>query len=227
MRILFTNNALGELAGTERYTRDVALAMKSRGHECAVFTLAPGVVAAALQEAGVPVVNDLRELGEGFVPDVIHGHHLFETSLAAMSFPRTPVLSFCHGPVAWQEAPCRLPNVAGWIAVDETCRKRLVEGEGIPAERVNLLLNFVDTEVFRERPEPLPPRPARALVFSNTMADCEALRVVEKACEKRGIELEVAGNKAGTATTSPEQLLPRYDLVFAKAKAAIEAMASG
>jgi hypothetical protein len=42
-----------------------------------------------------------------------------------------------------------------------------------------------------------------------------------------GIELEVVGAAAGTPASRPEELLPGYDLVFGKARAAIEAMAVG
>ncbi len=59
---------------------------------------------------------------------------------------------------------------------------------------------------------PLPPRFAGA---------------VRKACGRFGIELEVVGRKAGTASACPEKALRRADLVFAKGRSAIEAMAVG
>lgn len=227
VHILFTNNTLDDHAGTEVYTRDVALGLQTRGRRATAFTLEPGRVAEEMRASGIPVFNDFRRIPAEARPDLIHGHHFVETTLAALAFPDVPVVSFCHGPVAWQEAPCRMPNVAGWVAVDEACCRRLVDVEGIPADRVEVVSNFVDTGRFRRRESPLPDRPTRALVFSNTMADCAALRAVEEACAARGIALDVVGLKAGTATETPEDLLPRYDLVFAKAKAAIEAMASG
>jgi len=51
--------------------------------------------------------------------------------------------------------------------------------------------------------------------------------VVRAACEERGIALDVLGAESGRQTREPEKLLGTYDLVFAKARAALEAMAVG
>src|SRR5690606_24085989 len=108
MRILFTNNTLAHRAGTELYVRDAARELQARGHEVAAFSLELGEVALELTAAGIPVTDDLRALP--WPPEVIHGHHQIETTLAALTFPRVPVVSFCHGPRAWQESPCRQPS---------------------------------------------------------------------------------------------------------------------
>lgn len=42
-----------------------------------------------------------------------------------------------------------------------------------------------------------------------------------------GIESEILGSGAGKASAAPEQILPGFDLVFAKARCALEAMATG
>jgi hypothetical protein len=47
------------------------------------------------------------------------------------------------------------------------------------------------------------------------------------ACAAADVELDVAGIASGRVATRPEHLLPAYDLVFAKARAAIEALAVG
>lgn len=225
MRILFANNTLAARGGTECYILDVAPALRARGHEVAAFTLEPGGVAEELRAAGIPVVDDPRLLP--WRPDVIHGHHAIETTLVAMTARTSPVLSFCHGPEAWQEAPCRLPNVARWVAVDEACRQRLIHEEGIPAERVSTVLNFVDLRRFAARP-PLPARPQRALVFSNYLSPSHpVMRAITEACAERGITVEGCGSGFGNPTQEPEKLLPSYDIVFAKARCALEGMAAG
>jgi len=87
-------------------------------------------------------------------------------------------------------------------------------------------LNFVDLARFRPR-SPLPAVPRRALVFSNQASDRTFLPAVREACLRFGIAVDVAGAAAGLATDRPEALLPAYDLVFAKARAALEALAVG
>jgi hypothetical protein len=223
VRVLITNNSLADRAGTELYVRDIALRLKEAGHTPVCFSLRCGEVAQELQDGGVQVVSFLSEKHGPFA--LIHGHHRIETTLAAMAFPRTPVVSFCHGPKAWPERPAFLPNVVHYAAVDEACRARLIE-EGVPPEQITLLLNFADTRRFTPRP-PLPSVPRTALVFSNRASEQTHLPLLRKACEACGISMEVIGQDSGRLADRPEDLLPHYDIVFAKARAAIEAMAVG
>ena len=50
---------------------------------------------------------------------------------------------------------------------------------------------------------------------------------VREACARFNLELTVVGRAAGTVSPEPEKILPEYDLVFAKARAVLEAMAVG
>ena len=222
--VLITNNALGLRAGSETYVRDVALALLRRGHRPAVFSLVHGDIAAELRRSTVPVLDDVTRLGEA--PDVIHGHHHLETLIATLAFPGTPVVNFCHGWAPWEEMPLHHPAVRRYVAVDEVCVDRLVREEGISPDRVELLLNFVDFDRFRPR-APLPARPARALVLSNAATPDGYARVIAAACQAAGITLDIVGGAVGRASDAPEDLLPAYDLVFAKGRAALEALAVG
>jgi len=224
LSVLFTNNTLSERAGSETYVRDVALALLRRGHHPVAFSLVLGPVADDLRQATVPVIADLRQLS--VAPDVIHGHHHLETLMAALRFPDVPIVHFCHGWIPWEESPLRHPSIQRYIAVDEVCRDRLVREEGIPADRVEVLLNFVDLRRFRPR-GPLPVRPRRAVVFSNNATTTGYVRTIELACAAHGMSLDLVGRNSGNSTAAPEELLAGYDLVFAKARAALEAMAVG
>jgi hypothetical protein len=224
MRILLTNNTLSRRAGTELYCRDISFALKAAGHEVWCYSRSLGEVADELREGGIAVFDRLDALPG--LPDIIHGHHRLETAAAGLYFPSVPVISFCHGPKAWQERPCRLPNVVLWVAVDLTCEARLIEEEGIPPSSIRLLFNFVDTSRFTLR-SPLPATPRRALVFSNAASDATQLPALRRVCRARGIALDVIGLRSGNSHSRPEAILGSYDLVFAKARAALEAMASG
>jgi glycosyltransferase involved in cell wall biosynthesis len=222
--VLLTNNTLSSRGGSETYVRDVALALQRRGHRPVAFSLALGSVAAELRRATIPVLDDLTRLAEP--PDVIHGHHHLETLIATLAFPGTPVVNFCHGWLPWEEMPLHHPSVRRYVAVDEVCVDRLVREEGIPGSRVELLLNFVDFERFRPRP-PLPPRPRRALILSNYATAEGYARAIIAACEAAGIETDIVGLTAGNPSDAPETLVPAYDLVFAKGRTALEALAVG
>ena len=222
--VLLTNNALGPRGGSETYIRDVALALLKRGHRPVAFSLVLGDIAAELRRATVPVIDDLSRLAQA--PDVIHGHHHFETLIAALTFPDTPVVNFCHGWMPWEEMPLHHPAVRRYVAVDEVCVDRLVREEGIDACRVELFLNFVDLDRFRPR-APLPARPARALVLGNAARQEGYVRAIATACQATGVALDVVGLSAGNSSSTPETLLAGYDLVFAKGRTALEALAVG
>jgi hypothetical protein len=73
----------------------------------------------------------------------------------------------------------------------------------------------------------LPQQPERALLFSNYASERTHAPVVKEACETAGIHLDIVGAESGNTVVERELLLGEYDLVFAKSRAAIEAMAVG
>jgi len=224
LRILFTNNTLARAAGTELAIRDLCREMKRRGHDVAAYSTQLGEIASTLESEGIPVLH--RPADCPWEPDVIHGHHEWETTMAALCWPDRPVISFCRGIDSWHEAPCTAPNVVQWVAIDEPCRQRLVEQEGIPADRVRLILNGIDLERFLPRP-PLPERPATALLFSNYATPNRLLPEVVTACRDEGLQCEAIGSGVHRVVDRPEEVLGHFDLVFAKGKAALEAVMSG
>jgi hypothetical protein len=161
-----------------------------------------------------------------FHPEVIHGHHHIGTMTALALLLGVPAIYSCHGSKPWQEVPPTFPRILRYVAVDEGCRQRIVREAKIPFEEVRLLLNFVDTDIFRQR-EPLPPRPVRGLVFNNNSSEANYASAVRAACQQCDIALEIRGLANGNSTNEPQNLLPHYDIVFAKVWAAIEAMAVG
>ncbi len=224
MKILITNGDLSARAGTQLYVRDVALGLLRRGHSPFVFSPVLGEGAAELRAATIPVVDNLNSLS--VKPDVIHGHHHLQTMTALLRFPGVPAVYFCHGWIPWEEAPPRFPRILRYVAVDYASRDRLIFEHGIPENQVKVLLNFVDLERFKSRP-PLPPSPKRALIFSNYATEETYIPMVREACRQVGIELDVAGAGVGRPCDRPERVLGNYDIVFAKARAALEAMAVG
>jgi hypothetical protein len=224
LSILFTNNTLAVRAGSELWIRDVARALVARGHRPAAFTLVPGSVADELRAATVPIVTDLANFSGR--PDVIHGHHHVETLIAALHFPGVPIVHFCHGWVPWEEKPLKHPAIVRYVAVDDTCVDRLVLEEGIPAASVDRLLNFVDLNRFLPR-RLLPPRPRRALILSNHAREDGFVRVIREACRLEEIDVEVAGLASGRVLDQPELAMQDVDIVFGKARIALEALAVG
>jgi len=223
VRVLIAEQSLGERRGPQLFTRDVALGLLRRGHSPIVYSTALGEIAGELRDLTIPVVDDLEAIGAP--PDVIHGHRHIDTLSALLHFRGVPGVVFCHSPYEW-ELFLVLPSVMRYVAVDSACLDRMLYGFGVPEERARTLLNFVDLERFRPR-APLPRAPQRALVFGHYARENPAVAAVQEACARAGIELDLVGGGASAPTREPERLLPGYDLVFSRGRAAIEAMAVG
>lgn len=224
LRILITNNTFAGRAGSELYARDTAIELLKRGHTPVAYSTVLGEVALELLSEKIQVVDDLNNLG--FAPDLIHGQQHMELITALLHFPQVPAIQFIHSSSSWYEKPVRFPRILRYVAVDHACRDLLLE-QDIPEERIRVLLNFVDLDRFRPRREPLSLKPQRALLFSNYASEETHLGVVREACKRAQIQFEVVGSQTGTATLEPENILGEYDLVFAKGRSALEAMAVG
>jgi hypothetical protein len=221
LTILLTNIWLADLAGSEVVVRDLALGLLRRGHRPIVYSPKLGGVADEIAARGVCVIDDLRNLGEP--PDIIHAHHHIPCGEALIHFPQVPAINVCHAFVFWGEAPAHFPQIAAYVAVDDACRDRLVHTEGIDPDRVVVLRNAVDLRRVPLRPQPLKDRPWRAMAFGKAAAMPE----LRTACAQLGIEYHALGAAAGRVLPCPEQELVNFDLVFASARGALEALCCG
>lgn len=114
-------------------------------------------------------------------------------------------------------------SVPPYLAVDDTVRDRLVQMEGIAPYRVETLYNTVDLLRIPQR-NPLAPKPRRALAFTKFKAQ---IPYIQEACRRRGVELDVLGAGGDRLVLDPERELIGYDLVFATARMALEALCAG
>ncbi|HEX5715181.1 MAG TPA: glycosyltransferase [Thermoanaerobaculia bacterium] len=224
LRILLTCTTLARRSGSEAYTRDLAVGLLRQGHAPVVYSTEMGEMAHEIKMATVPVVDDLARLS--VPPDVIHGNHHLELMTALLHFPGVPGLHVCHAWNSVEASPPRFPRILRYVAVDETSRDRLLLEDGVPEAQVRVHFNSVDLDRFRPRGA-LPPKPLRALVFSNYASEHTHLPAVREACTRAGIALDAIGSGVGNSVPQPELALGGYDLVFAKARSALESMAVG
>lgn len=224
LRVLITNITLATRTGTEFFVRDLAHGLKEAGHLPMVYTPAPGSVADEIRAEGIAVTDDLTRLPER--PDIIHGHHTLQTMEAVVRFPGVPAIFVAHDRLVWHDAPPLHPRIRRHVAVDYNCLDRLTIDAKIAADRTCVIQNAVDLRKFRPR-DPLPPRPRRALLFSNYATEEGVAGAVRDACARSGIALDVAGQRLGSVCEHPESVLGGYDLVFGKARCALEALAVG
>ena len=225
MRILLTNWRLEHRAGSELYLLDVARWLRDHGHVPVAYAARLGPFADEIRAEAIAVIDDLRLMAEP--PDVIHGQHHLATMTAICRFPAVPVVAFCHGWVPWEETPVRHPAIRRYVAVSSHTRERLVLESGIDPNLVSVIPNFVDLKRFAMR-EVIADRPQRALLFSNyALPGVDWVEAVAAGCAARGLSLEIAGLGYGKPVERPDKYLGGFDVVFAKARAALEAMATG
>jgi hypothetical protein len=224
VKVLITNAHLRHFAGSEVVVRDLALELQRQGHEPWVYSPVLGALGAGIRSAGVPVARDLADLPG--VPDIIHGQHHRPALDALLFFPATPAIFSCLASKYLNEAPFYFPRFLRYVAIDEPCRRRMERVPNISPQRIEVILNAVDLARFTTRCH-LPARPRRALVYSNYANGFTHLPAVRRACRRAGLRLDVVGAAHGNPTAHPETLLPRYDIVFAKASCALQAMAVG
>lgn len=224
LRILITNHFLRSRTGSELYVCELATSLLRLGHTPIVYSPQLGPTASELRKATVPVINNLDALSSPL--DLIHAQHHVETMTALLRFPNTPAVFFCHGWLPFEETPPQHPRILRYVAVDDTCRDRLACENGVPEERISVILNSVDLESFLPRP-PLPEKPSRALVFSNGASESTYLGAVREACSRAQMTLDVIGANSGNVSSRPQDVLGQYDIVFAKARCALESLAVG
>ncbi len=221
--LLLVCPSFSERTGTELYVAEVAQYFSSRGWKVSIFSRHLGPLAEQMASASINVTKDL---GVVSAPSLIHGHGYFESILACRRFPQAPLLFTSHSSIWWPQYAPKTPNLSKILAVDLACRDALIQRAGFPGGQIELLYNFVDIKKFKPRP-PLPAIPKTALIFSNYATEENYVPAVREACEACGLVLDVAGSKSDHWVSGPEELLPKYDIVFAIARCALEAMAVG
>lgn len=220
LRVLITNRKVKQRSGTQLYVWDLSMGLLDRDHRPVVYSTQLGLLASQLQSRTIPVIDNLAMLTSP--PDIIHGQDDYDTLTALMHFPGVPAVRFCHG--RGKMAQHLFPRILRYVAVDVAVRDWLVCESGIPEQKVELLLNFADLNRF-QLAGPLPARARRALVFCNNATNY--LWAVQKACAKFDIQVDALGYSTGNCSESPEEIVSQYDLVFARGRCAIEALALG
>jgi hypothetical protein len=221
LTILITNIAFAFRSGTEIVVDQIARGLNRRGHRPIVFApYVGGGLTAGLRLRGIAVVDRLNQVG--CTPDVIHGQHNVTTVMAMAAFPRTAALFSCHDFDAAKDRAPLLPRMRRYIAVDDTCRERLVR-DGAPQDKIEVVYNAVDLDQYHHR-GPLPRRAERALVLTK---GSEHLATVRSAAATAGLALDELGSGVGAVVDDLPARLPAYDIVIATARMAKEAIAAG
>lgn len=223
MKVLITHFRLAEQTASERLVCDLALLLHAGGATVAVFATQVGPLADMLQKSGIPVAGH-PWIGS-FQPDLIHGHGNLETLTAMLGHPGVPAVFYSPGSAGWREHAPLHPRIRRYLTGSAAGKAWLLRERGIAPDRIAILPEWVDFSALGRPPRRVPPKPHTAL-FADPSEGREE-RLARQACEELGIHFETLSSLAGKSSLRPGELFPRYDLVFARGKPLLEALAAG
>lgn len=232
LRVLITNNTLAGRGGSETYVLDLCKQLLVSGHHPVAYSASHGQTAEDIRRLGATVIDSLEDMA---APDIIHGHHHLDTTYAMLSFPNTPCVYFCHGITPWEELPAaRLSSIMRYVAISERVKYHLTNNR-VPEEKISIIPNFVDSSRFRPFSDFLEYRssrkpeqaggPKRALMFGNY--NNKFIDTITQACQQSGYTLDCIGLPWENNTSTPELVIPEYDVIFCYGKSALESLYSG
>lgn len=163
-RLLFVADSL-DVGGAERALVQLAAGLVERGHEVTVACTAGGALAVDAEAAGVTVevlqprlvkravdsgfASALARLTSRSRPDLVHTHMYASTAAAytALASTPAPLVIHEHSEARWRDASAVRRAAAGYarsacvIAVSSSIRRRLIEVDRVPPEKIRVLEN--------------------------------------------------------------------------------------
>ena len=221
MKIAIATARLWGRTGTEIVTIELARELKHRGHDIFVFTSETGESASLLAQDGILAIDDLNLAP--FEPEIVHGNHNVVLVQALLHFREALGIYVCHDAGLWQNRPPDMTRIRKYVAVDQHCLERVERELPRVAGQTVKLHNAVDLRAYRPR-SPLPGDPTSALILTKNR---KHVGVIEHVCRRRGLVVDSAGPGVASTIGDLPARLAAYDIVFATARMAIEAMAVG
>ena len=221
MRVVIGVLALAYPGGTETYCLTVARALERLGHEVTLFADELGPLAERAVDGGFDVARELTELPAQC--EAVLANDAITAGLLAGRYPDTRLVYCVHSSLFEVQTPPLDSGIVDAIVApsDRLAAHAHALALDVPVVR---LAQPIDTERFLPSEAPrLPPR--RALLLSSYLEDRRREALVET-WTAAGIEcVQVGAADRVVFDVRPE--IAQADIVVAKARAALEAMACG
>ncbi len=221
MNILITNCTLDSRSGTTIVVKDLSYYLNMIGHKVAIYSPHCGTLAEEIRAIGIEVVEEIERLQ--LKPDIIHGHHILPLFDALRHFPSIPAIYVCHDFVAWHDEPIYHPNIITYVAVSRLIQSRIHNTLNISNNQIKIVPHSFNELLFTKIRN-LPIKPLSCLVYSKYP---NIDQVIVPVCKRLGLKVDVAGSGFEESVIAPQNILNKYDIVFASGMSAIESLASG
>ena len=218
MRFVLANRLMNTAGGTETHLVTIGDQLLRLGHEVVIYSPELGPYADYARERGIDVVDQLRELPAEcdvvFAQDGIVVYDLAERYRDALT-----VFRVC-GDVYDFQSPPQVEGIVNLVVVLSDRYERLARAGAVEAPVVRLR---IPVDIDRLTPiGAIRPRPERAVVLGNYADRVEDVRA---AWEPLGIEVTQVGGPQQRFDIA--NALEGVDIVVAKSRAALDAMACG
>lgn len=246
LRILVANNTLSLLAGSETWTKTLALQLKKMGHHVDAFSPQLGTISNDLEEAGIKCYPEMAtsnvkpfsfviEEKRDYSYDVIIANHNHIVDYLREQFPDTPIISTIHGiihlvpdalgkQVRAPEHPALEANVNQFVAVSEEVKELLQKQYGIDAMIVR---NFFDLEKFKADRPTSPGGPKAILLNTNyASSDDDEVKVIKAVAKHYGAKMMAVGENFSLSKDTMKAI-EDADIVVGMGRSVLEGVAAG
>ncbi len=240
LRILIGNNTLSLLAGSETWTRTLAIQLKAMGHHIACYSPSLGIIADELKEFDIKSYSNISsnkikpypfilEEEVDHTYDVIICNHHDITKYLRAQFPKTPIIATIHGIIhefdgqIAPEHPALDAGVNQFVSVSEEVQKKLKDEYGLDSV---IIRNFFDLKKFGSL-KPANDKPKQFLVNTNYMgADDPAIKTIRETAKHFGARLAALGMNF-SQNSDITKVLEDSDVVFGMGRSVLEGVAAG
>lgn len=234
------------LAGSETWTRTLAIQLKRLGHQVECYSPTLGGISAELEKAGIPCWDNMAsglakpfsivlEPERRFDYDIIFANHNHVVDYLRSIFPRMPIVSTIHGimhfeldpvtkaPVMQPEHPALKAGVNQFVAVSEEVQAKLRADYNVDSV---IIRNFFDTEKYSSQRAP---SETPKVFFINTnyfLKDDERLTVIREVARHYGAKLAAVGLNFGSQLDF-KHVLEDSDVVIGMGRSVLEGVCAG
>lgn len=247
LRILLGNNTLANLAGSETWTRTLAIQLKKMGHKVECFSPELGIISEQLSKEGIPSFKQIT--GSGIQPfsfvleephdfkyDVIISNHHHIVDYLRSCFPKIPIISTIHGimhttedgkggHIMAPEHPALEAGVNQFVAVSDEVQDMLKKLYSIDAMIVR---NFFDLENFKVKRKPSPGRP-QVFLINTSYADSTdpEIKLIREIAKDHYKARTIAIGQNFNMTPDIMKPIEEADVVIGMGRSVLEGVAAG
>lgn len=241
LRILIGNNTLELLAGSETWTRTLALSLKTSGHHVECFSSLHGHISDELESHEIICHKEFRnhhrlwrQIANRKRYDVIIANHFHIVNELRNAFPWTPIISTVHGIIHKMkdeqgiekmapEHPAIHADVDQFVGVSEEIRDILKQDFDIDAL---IIRNFFDLNYLKTT-KAISPTPKRFLFSSNYNKSLSPeVDIIRQVVKHYGAELINIGYHH-SKVSDVREVIEGVDVVVGLGRTVMEGVAMG